>query len=76
MLRIFIVFRLEIDICKPSSSISIITTGRLLMNTTNSQQAMELVGQNTTEDGVGDMILECMYIRYVMAADRIEYPVV
>ena len=36
----------------------------------------KLVGQITTEDGVGDIILECMYIRYVMAVDRIEYPVV
>jgi len=43
---------------------------------TYSQQATELVGQNTTEDGVGDIILRCMYIRYVMAVDRIGYPVV
>jgi len=67
-------FRLEIDICKSPSSI--ITIGHLLMNITSSQQAMELVGQITTEDGVGDIILECMYIRYVMAVDRIEYSVV
>ena len=34
-------------------------------------------GQNTTEDGVGDtIILERMYIRYAMAVDRIEYPVI
>ena len=47
------------------------------MNITSSQKAMELVDQNTTEDGVGDtIILECMYIRYAMAVDRIEYPVI
>ena len=34
-------------------------------------------GQNITEDGVGDtIILERMYIRYAMAVDRIEYPVI
>ena len=34
-------------------------------------------GQNTTEGGVGDtIILERMYIRYAMAVDRIEYPVI
>ena len=38
--------------------------------------SVELVGQNTTEDGVGDIILECRHIRYAMVVDRIEYPIV
>ena len=56
------VFRLEIDFCKSPSSIS---TGHLLINITSSQQAIELVGQNTMEDGVGDIIRMHVYRMHV-----------